>query len=85
MSKMVFCVKLNKNAPALSAPPFSNDLGKRIHENISQIAWDAWIVEQTKLINELRLDVSEEKSQELIKEKMLNYLFSEKIIDVEKD
>jgi Fe-S cluster biosynthesis and repair protein YggX len=85
MSKMVFCVKLNKNAPALSAPPFSNDLGKRIYENISQIAWDAWIVEQTKLINELRLDVSDEKSQELIKEKMLNYLFFEKIIDVEKD
>jgi Fe-S cluster biosynthesis and repair protein YggX len=85
MSKTVFCLKLNKQAPALLSPPFPNDLGDRIFHNISQPAWDGWVIEQTKLINELRLDISDEKSQDFLQNKMLEYLFSEKSVDVEKD
>lgn len=79
--KIVYCVKLQVEAPALRAPPFPGKLGSRIFEQISQPAWDSWIQEQTKIINELRLDVADSKSHELLRLKMLEYLFSEKPVD----
>ena len=74
----VFCVKLNIMAPALARAPFSNDLGERVYKSISQPAWDSWVVQQTKIINELRLDVSAPESQQLLEKHMLDFLFSEK-------
>ena len=55
MTRMVNCIKLGKEAPGLKFPPLPNDLGKRIFENVSQEAWDAWTRHQTMLINENRL------------------------------
>ncbi|HFB8783175.1 TPA: oxidative damage protection protein, partial [Neisseria gonorrhoeae] len=55
MARMVFCVKLNKEAEGMKFPPLPNELGKRIFENVSQEAWAAWTRHQTMLINENRL------------------------------
>ena len=51
MSHMVHCVKLGKEAPGLKFPPFPNELGKRIYNNVSQEAWDGWLRYQTMIIN----------------------------------
>ena len=77
MSKTVQCKKLGKIAPALAKPPFPGDLGTKIYNNISQPAWDAWLIEQTKIINELRLNVTEPTARELLEKKMLEFLFVE--------
>jgi Fe-S cluster biosynthesis and repair protein YggX len=37
---IVHCIKLDKDAPGLKKPPFSNELGQYIYENISKEAWD---------------------------------------------
>ena len=47
MTRMVNCIKLGKEAPGLKFPPLPNDLGKRIFENVSQDAWDAWTRHKT--------------------------------------
>ena len=55
MTRMVHCVKLGREAPGMKFAPLPNALGKRIFENVSQEAWDAWTRHQTMLINENRL------------------------------
>jgi len=50
-TRMVQCVKLNKELPGLERPTYPGDLGKRIYLNISQEAWTSWVGHQTMLIN----------------------------------
>lgn len=63
MARMVFCVKLNKEAEGMKFPPLPNELGKRIFENVSQEAWAAWTRHQTMLINENRLSLADPRAR----------------------
>lgn len=42
----------------LPKPPFKGPIGQWIYENVSADAWDAWVRQGTKVINEMRLDLS---------------------------
>ena len=81
--KKVMCKKLGMLAPALANAPYPGPIGERILSEISQPAWDAWMLEQTKWINELRLDATDATSIKILEEKMMNFLFSEKPIDAD--
>jgi Fe-S cluster biosynthesis and repair protein YggX len=75
--RMVKCVKLGKEAEGLPAPPYPGELGKRIFENVSKEAWEAWKKHQTMLINEYRLVLVDQKAQSFLKSEMEKYLFGE--------
>lgn len=77
MSHMVHCVKLGKEAPGLKFPPFPNELGKRIYDNVSQEAWDGWLRYQTMIINENRLSLADPRARQYITQQMENYFFGE--------
>ena len=77
MTRTVFCLKLNTEAPGLAFQSWPGELGKRIFDNISQQAWDMWINHQTMLINEYRLNPMDPKAKELITEEMEKFLFGE--------
>nr|WP_279036501.1 oxidative damage protection protein [Snodgrassella alvi] len=77
MSHMVHCVKLGKEAPGLKFPPFPNELGKRIYNNVSQEAWDGWLRYQTMIINENRLSLADPRARQYITQQMENYFFGE--------
>ena len=47
MTRMVHCIKLNKEAEGLDFPPYPGDLGKKIWESVSKEAWGAWLKHQT--------------------------------------
>jgi Fe-S cluster biosynthesis and repair protein YggX len=49
-------------------------VGKWIQENISAETWRAWIGQGTKVINELRLDLSREQDQDVYDTHMREYL-----------
>lgn len=59
----------------LNQPPYPGEIGKKIYETISQEAWQAWLSHQTMLINEYRLNLTERKSREFLKEEMEKFLF----------
>ncbi len=59
MTRLVFCTKLQKEAPALSKPPFPNELGERLYQQVSAEAWQLWLKHQTILINEHRLNLTQ--------------------------
>ena len=35
-NRTVMCVKLHKELPGLTEPPFNNDLGQKIYDQVSQ-------------------------------------------------
>jgi Fe-S cluster biosynthesis and repair protein YggX len=53
-------------ARKLSGPPMNDELGRRIYENICADCWYDWLRNfSVKVINEMRLDLSLERGQEI--------------------
>ena len=77
MSRMVQCVKLDKEAEGLDMVPYPGELGQRIFENISKEAWQLWMGQQTILINENRLNVIDPEHRAIIEGEMKKFLFGE--------
>jgi tetratricopeptide (TPR) repeat protein len=55
---------MGSRAHALPRPPFNDDLGRRIQQNICADCWNDWLRNYSvKVINELRIDLSTEHGQ----------------------
>jgi Fe-S cluster biosynthesis and repair protein YggX len=76
-NRMVMCVKLQKELPGLSEPPFDNPLGQRIFENVSQEAWKMWVERMKMIMNEYRLNLGTKEAQEFMMQQMEEYFFGE--------
>ncbi len=77
MSRTVHCVKLNKEAEGLDYPTYPGELGKRIYENVSKQAWQAWLQHQTMLMNEYRLTPVDPKARKFLETEMEKFFFGE--------
>lgn len=77
MSRMIYCVKLGKEAEGLDAPPFPGAQGQEIFDKISKQAWQDWLSKQTMLINEYRLASYEPKSRVFLAEERRKFLFED--------
>ncbi|MBI2790665.1 MAG: oxidative damage protection protein [Gammaproteobacteria bacterium] len=73
--RIVFCQKLQKDAPGLTRVPYPGPLGQRIFDSISMEAWQLWLKHQTLLINENRLNVLDPKSRSFLETEMEKFLF----------
>jgi len=77
MSRTVNCVLLGIESEGLDRSPYPGDLGQRIYENVSKLAWQRWVGHQTMLINEYRLTVPEPKARKFLEEEMEKFFFGE--------
>lgn len=77
MTRMVHCVRLGREAEGLDRPPYPGELGKRIFENVSKEAWNAWLQHQTMLINENRLTPIEPRARAFLEQEMEKFFFGE--------
>jgi Fe-S cluster biosynthesis and repair protein YggX len=75
MSRTVHCAKLDKELEGLDKAPYPGELGQKIYESISKEAWQAWLKQQTILINEHRLSVIDPKARKFLEEQMQKFLF----------
>ena len=75
MTRMVNCIKLEKEAEGLQMAPYPGELGQRIFENVSKEAWGMWLQHQTMLINEYRLTPIEPKDRNFLEGEMEKYFF----------
>ncbi len=64
--RMVQCRKLGQLLPGLSRPPYKNELGKRLYEEVSKEAWDQWLKESVRLINTYRVDLASSEGQKFM-------------------
>jgi Fe-S cluster biosynthesis and repair protein YggX len=72
---MVNCVILHKEAEGLDYPPAPGELGQKLYASVSKDAWQQWVGRQTMLINEYRLNLSDERAQKLLMEKMEEFFY----------
>ncbi len=77
MPRMVTCVKLGKELPAIPYKPFNNELGQRIYDNVSMDAWRMWIEHSKMIVNEYRIDLASPSGQKLMLEQAEKYFFGE--------
>ena len=73
--RMVKCIKLGKELPGLSEPPFDNELGQRIFENVSEDAWRMWVEHLKMVMNEYRLNLADREAQRRVKQYLEDFFF----------
>jgi Fe-S cluster biosynthesis and repair protein YggX len=66
---------LGEDAEGLDRPPYPGELGKRIYDNVSKLAWQRWLKHQTMLINEYRLTPMEPKARQFLETEMEKFFF----------
>lgn len=74
---LVECARLGQELPALENPPFPGELGERIYENISKLAWSMWQQQATLIINHYGLNMADPRAQEFLMEQMEEFFFGE--------
>ena len=77
MTRTVHCIRLKREAEGLDFPPYPGELGKRIFDNVSKEAWQAWIGHQTMLVNENRLNLAESSARKYLAEQMERFFFGD--------
>lgn len=73
--RMVQCCKLSELLPGIVYKPFTNALGQRIYDNVSQQAWMLWVEFSKKIVNEYRLDLTSASGQKLLLEQAEQFFF----------
>ncbi|MXP67715.1 oxidative damage protection protein [Pantoea sp. Aalb] len=82
MGRIIFCTYLQRHAEGQDFCLYQGELGKRIYNEISKEAWQEWLVKQTMIINEQKLNLIHHKDRKIIESEMLVFLFKEKNISV---
>jgi len=68
------CRQSGRAGHQMPRPPFKGPVGLWIHENISKETFDTWIAQGTKVINELRLDLSRDEDAASYDKHMRDFL-----------
>ena len=71
MARIIHCAKLKQDLPGLEYAPLKGPFGERLYNEISQEAWGLWLKHSTMVINEYRLNPSEERGQKILLEQMI--------------
>lgn len=70
----VLCARCGQVKPKMAHPPFSHEQGRIIQQNICADCWREWIGMGTKVINELRLPLSDPRAQKEFDRHMYEFL-----------
>jgi Fe-S cluster biosynthesis and repair protein YggX len=63
---MIFCRYFKQQKAGLDFPPFPGEKGEEIYQHISQEAWQLWLQQQTRLINEKQLNMFDAKTRDYL-------------------
>ena len=77
MSRLVQCVKLQREAEGLDKPPFKGELGKKLYDTVSKEAWQQWLEHSKMIINEYRLDLVSPDGQRVWMDQLQKYFYGE--------
>lgn len=59
----------------MGPPPFPDELGQRIHDEICQVCWEDWLQRQMQLINHYALDVRTPDARDFLRRNLEAFLF----------
>ncbi|HMP03228.1 MAG TPA: Fe(2+)-trafficking protein [Gemmatales bacterium] len=61
-------------AQRLAGPPMNDALGRQVYDHICSVCWKEWLGMGIKVINEMRLDLSDERAQQVYDNYMKDFL-----------
>ncbi len=64
--RIVHCRLLKKDLPGLDRPPYKNELGQKLYEEVSKEAWQQWLKDSVKYINTYRVDLAAPEGQKFM-------------------
>jgi Fe-S cluster biosynthesis and repair protein YggX len=64
--RIVHCRLLKKDLPGLDRPPYRNELGQRIFEQVSKEAWQQWLKDSVGFIITYRVDLAASEGQKFM-------------------
>ncbi len=64
--RVVHCRLLKKELPGLDRPPFKNELGQRLFEQVSKEGWQQWLKDSVRFINTYRVDLATNDGQKFM-------------------
>ncbi|MCL2450665.1 MAG: oxidative damage protection protein [Polyangiaceae bacterium] len=64
--RIVHCRLLKKDLPGLDRPPYRNELGQRIFDEVSKEAWQSWLQDSVRFINTYRVDLASSEGQKFM-------------------
>ena len=68
------CHRTGRAGTRLPKAPFKGPVGEWIYEHIAAETWRAWVGQGTKVVNELRLDLSRDEDAAMYDRHMFEYL-----------
>ncbi len=74
MADPVHCARCARSAPALDRPPQPGALGEEIVSKVCADCWGEWEKAEVMVINELRLNFMDPRSQDILAEQMREFL-----------
>jgi Fe-S cluster biosynthesis and repair protein YggX len=75
--RMVKCVKLGRDLPGLTEPPWPGELGQRIYEQVSARAWKMWEDRMRMILNEYHLMPWQKEAQDMMARAMEEFFFGQ--------
>ena len=75
--RTVHCVKLKEELPALDAPPIPGPVGKKVYEQVSAQAWKMFEDHFIMVTNEYRLDLMDDKTNQIFFDQIDSFLFKD--------
>ena len=57
-------------------PPFPNETGKRVFQEICAVCWGEWLKYQQQLINHYALNLRDAKARQYLLDQMEQFLFT---------
>ena len=74
-ARIVKCAKLQRELPGLKFKPYSNELGQKIYDQISEKAWKMWTDQAKMILNEYRLNLASPEATKFLFEQADAFFF----------
>ncbi len=72
------CARCDREDVApVARPPFADDLGRRVTNEVCEDCWEDWKRRQMLLINHYGLNLREERAREFLRTNLRSFLFGE--------
>jgi len=73
----ITCARCGHTRASMAAPPFPNDLGNRIYDEICEVCWKEWLQQQTAIINHYALDLRDPQARQFLTKQTETFLFGQ--------
>lgn len=71
----VTCVRCGETRAGMPWPPFNNELGKKLQEQVCQVCWGQWLQRQTTLINHYGLNLRDPEARKFLTDQTEEFFF----------